>query len=59
MAWEAVMTEFTPDRVLAKRKLPWASLFEERFTNIDLVMLGAAVLLTGFIGLISGAALVR
>ena len=52
------MTEFTPDRALAKRKLPWAGLFEERFTNVDLVMLAAAVLLTGFIGLISGAALV-
>ncbi len=53
------MTEFTPDRAVAKRRRPWSGLFEERFTNVDIVMLAAAVLLTGFIGLLSGAALVR
>jgi hypothetical protein len=35
----------------------WARLREERFTNVDLVVVLGALLITGFVGAISGAAL--
>ncbi len=41
------------------RRWPWARLLEERFTNIDIVVLVCSVLITGFIGVLSGSALVR
>jgi hypothetical protein len=59
MAREAVMIQPTPQRAATRPRRPWAGLLEERFTNIDIVMLMAAILMTGFIGLVSGVALVH
>ena len=51
------MANLDAQRAPAKRQWPWSGLLEDRFTNVDIVMLAAAVLLTGFIGMLSGAAM--
>ena len=38
------------------RRSPWMSLLEDRFTNADVVMLVCALLMTGFVGALSGMA---
>ncbi len=53
------MIQPTPQRAATRPRRPWAGLLEERFTNVDIVMLMAAILMTGFIGLVSGVALVH
>jgi hypothetical protein len=58
MTREAVMTGLSPQPA-ARRRAPWAGLLEDRFTNVDLVMLAAALALTGIIGVLSGAAFAR
>jgi hypothetical protein len=35
----------------------WARLKEERFTNVDLLVVLGALVITGFVGALSGAAL--
>ncbi len=41
----------------ARRRSLFAGLLEDRFTNIDLVVVLAALMITGFIGALSGVAL--
>jgi len=53
------MIQPTPPQAAARPRRPWAGLLEERFTNVDIVMLMAAILMTGFIGLVSGVAMVH
>ena len=38
------------------RRRHWTSLLEDRFTNADVVMLVCALLMTGFVGVLSAAA---
>jgi hypothetical protein len=46
--------DFDPDRGHSSL---WARLKEERFTNVDLIVVLGALLITGFVGALSGAAL--
>lgn len=39
------------------RRSAWARLTEERFTNIDLIVVLGALVITSFVGAISGVAL--
>ena len=41
----------------AGRRSPWADLLEQRFTNADLVVVLAALVLTGLIGALTGVSL--
>jgi hypothetical protein len=50
------MTDFGLGRP-PHRRWPWAGLIEARFTNIDVIVLLGAVLITGIIGAVSGVAL--
>ena len=43
----------------SNRRSPWTSLLEARFTNADVMMLVCALLMTGFVGALSGAALLH
>ncbi len=46
------------DLVSRRGRRPWAALFEERFTNCDVVVLAVALVVTGFIGALSGVNLI-
>ena len=58
LAWargDAVMADLHADR--RHHTSVWARLKEERFTNVDLIVVLGALLITGFVGALSGAAL--
>ncbi len=42
----------------AGRRAPWAGLLEQRFTNADLVVVLAALVLTSLIGALTGVSLI-
>ena len=44
--------------LISPRRRPWNGLLEDRFTNIDIVVFAAAVLLVGLIGAVSGVSLI-
>ena len=39
------------------RRSAWTRLREERFTNVDLIVVLGALMITGFVGALSGVAL--
>ncbi len=53
---EAVMSSIGLSHRSSGRRRPWTSLLEDRFTNADVVMLVCALLMTGFVGVLSAAA---
>ena len=50
------MTDFGADQ---RNRSPWARLKEERFTNVDVVLMLGALAITCFVGVLSGAALLN
>ncbi len=51
------MAELGIDTASARRP-PWADLLEQRFTNADLVVVLAALVITSLIGVLTGLALI-